>query len=74
GIVSPIGKFEVNGSIKFANDSASCDASKAGTIRFTGTNFQGCTGTAWLTFENSPPSLMSVSPTSGAVLLRTTLI
>ena len=67
GTIAPLAKLEVFGGIKVANDSASCDASKAGTIRFTGTNFQGCTGTAWLTFENSPPSLMSVSPTSGAV-------
>ena len=44
---SPGAKLEVAGGIKLANDTATCDASKAGTIRWTETAFQGCDGTAW---------------------------
>ena len=65
GMTEPGAKLEVGGGIKLANDSGVCNASKAGTIRFTGTSFEGCTGTAWKTFENSPPSLTSLNPNTG---------
>ncbi|MBS3105022.1 hypothetical protein J4234_02085 [Candidatus Woesearchaeota archaeon] len=47
GTASPAAKLDVSGGVKVANDMSACDASKAGTIRWTGTAFQGCTGTTW---------------------------
>ena len=67
GTTAPVARLDVGGGIRVANDGDTCNSTKAGTIRFTGTNFQGCTGTAWLTFENSPPSVASVSPDNGAM-------
>ena len=67
GMTAPGAKLDVGGGVKLANDDSVCNAAKAGTIRFTGTNFQGCTGTAWLTLENTPPSVASVSPDNGAM-------
>ena len=67
GTTAPVARLDVGGGIRVANDGDTCNSVKAGTIRFTGTNFQGCTGTAWLTFENSPPSVASVSPDNGAM-------
>ena len=67
GTTAPGARLDVGGGVKLANDEGVCDPAKAGTIRFTGTNFQGCTGTSWLTLENSPPSVASVSPDNGAM-------
>ena len=67
GTTAPGAKLEVGGGVKVGDDEDECITAKAGTIRWTGTNFQGCTGTDWLTFENSPPSLTSVSPSTGAI-------
>ena len=67
GTAEPGARLDVGGGVKVANDSGDCGPAKAGTIRFTGTNFQGCTGTAWLTLENSPPSVASVNPQSGGM-------
>ena len=67
GTTSTGAKLDVNGGVKVADDAGECNASKAGTIRWTGTNFQGCNGTTWITFENpTNPILYSVSPTTGA--------
>ncbi len=66
GNTNPAAKLEVSGGVKLANDTGNCDAAKAGTIRWTGTNFQGCTGTGWRTFENTPPEATSVNPAVGA--------
>ena len=67
GTSAPGAKLDVSGGVKLANDDGECNQAKAGTIRFTGTNFQGCTGAAWLTLENSPPSVVSVNPDNGAM-------
>ncbi|HAX91920.1 MAG TPA: hypothetical protein DCY07_06915 [Rhodospirillaceae bacterium] len=50
GDSSPAAKLDVAGGVKVANDAAACAAAKAGTIRWSGTGFQGCNGTAWVTF------------------------
>ena len=47
GTVSPAAKLDVSGSIKIANDVDACTSLKAGTIRWTGSVFQGCNGTIW---------------------------
>ena len=61
GTASPAAKMDVAGGIKMANDTDVCNASKAGTIRWTGTSFQGCTGAAWGNF---------LSPSDGTTQAR----
>ncbi|MCP4265002.1 MAG: DUF1566 domain-containing protein [Candidatus Brocadiaceae bacterium] len=45
------------GSVQIGSDTADgtadCNADNAGTIRFTGTNFEGCNGTEWVSFTSS---------------------
>lgn len=48
GVSNPAAKLDVSGGIKVANDTTSCNASKAGTIRWTGTAFEGCNGSDWV--------------------------
>ena len=62
GTTGPGARLEVAGGLKLANDAAICDTSKAGTIRWNGTNFQGCTGSVWRSFENVP-----LTATGGAI-------
>ena len=50
GVMSPVSKVDVNGGMKLSNDGGECDSSKAGTIQWTGSDFQGCDGTAWSSF------------------------
>ena len=40
-------KLDVNGGIKIGEDTDECSSEKAGTIRWNGSNFEGCNGTAW---------------------------
>ena len=50
---SPQATFDVNGGVKVANDSDACPGTyniKVGTIRFNGTNFEGCTAGGWQSF------------------------
>ena len=47
GTATPATKLDVSGGVKVGNEST-CNASKAGTIRWTGTAFQGCNGTTWI--------------------------
>ncbi len=47
GATHPTEKLEVNGAIKIGTTTSTCDAAAAGSIRWDGTNFQGCNGTAW---------------------------
>ena len=44
GMTSPTAKLDVAGSVKVANDTDTCNSTKAGTIRWTGKVFEGCTG------------------------------
>jgi hypothetical protein len=46
GVASAGAKLEVNGGIRVGNDST-CNSSKGGTIRYTGTSMQYCNGTSW---------------------------
>jgi len=46
GTVTPQAALDVNGSVKVGNDSV-CNAAKQGAIRWSGTAFQGCDGSAW---------------------------
>lgn len=51
GTTNPSIKLEVAGGVKIANESGTCNASRAGTIRWTGTVFQGCDGSNWVTLS-----------------------
>jgi hypothetical protein len=50
GTTAPAAKLDVNGGIKVGSDSASCNTTRAGEIKFSGSKFYGCNGTAWLAF------------------------
>ena len=47
GSATPNAKLDVNGAIKIADDNLTCDVSKAGLIRWTGSSFEGCDGKTW---------------------------
>ncbi len=47
GSATPSAKLDVNGGIKIANDNSTCDSSKAGVIRWSGSSFEGCNGSKW---------------------------
>jgi|GEM_PF-2190778 len=52
GTSSPASKLQVyGGEIQTGNSSVACTAANAGAIRWTGTSFQGCTGSSWQTFS-----------------------
>lgn len=54
GTTSALAKLDVNGGIKIGTDSAPCNASKAGTIRWTGSDFEGCKGgSQWVSLSFS---------------------
>jgi hypothetical protein len=48
GIVSPAARLDINGGLRVANTSGSI----AGTIRWTGTDFEGYTGSSWESFTS----------------------
>jgi len=50
GVSNPAAKLDVSGGIKVANDTT-CNSSKAGTIRWTGTAFEGCNGSDWVSLS-----------------------
>lgn len=78
GVALPGARMEVGGGIKLGNDTATCDATKAGTIRWTGSTFQGCNGSSWEALlsagigesENSPGStcqaILTAEPSSAS--------
>lgn len=45
------GNATVEGSIKVGNDTADCDADKAGTIRYDGEKMQWCDSKRWISFD-----------------------
>ncbi|WPU63776.1 phage tail protein [Peredibacter starrii] len=80
---APAAKLEVEGGVKIGNDSGTCNASKQGTMRFVGGNFEGCDGVSWVTMGSSTPAgqvatyAMSTCPSgwikaNGAAVSRTT--
>ncbi len=54
GTTTPGARLDVDGGVKIANDSSTCDASKAGLVRWTGSLFEGCNGTAWVSLSPVP--------------------
>jgi hypothetical protein len=70
GVVTASALASASG-VKLGNDSAACDANKAGTIRWTGTEFQGCDGQQWAGF--SAQSAIGTSPSSPGLSCLTIL-
>lgn len=59
-VIDKLGNLNVTGSInagtiKLGNTSATCNTTIAGSMRWTGTTFEGCNGTAWVAFGASAP-------------------
>ena len=54
GVADPIEKLHVDGAIKIDNTSNVCNSTNAGIIRWNGTCFEGCDGTAWVGLSNDP--------------------
>jgi subtilisin-like proprotein convertase family protein len=57
-----------DGSVRVGNDSADCTPATAGTIRWTGKLFQGCTGNGWTSFSGPDGSSQSNASTTCATL------
>ncbi|MFH1438221.1 MAG: hypothetical protein ABIJ56_21110 [Pseudomonadota bacterium] len=73
GTTDPQATLDVRGSIRAGNDTGDCTAEKAGTIRWTGTTFEGCDGTDWRelgTFGGGGTSysVLTAEMSGGAVL------
>lgn len=47
GSLSPAARLDVAGEAKIGTTGLTCDGTTAGALRWTGTEFQGCDGTAW---------------------------
>lgn len=47
----PQATLDVKGGVKIGNDERSCAPELAGTLRWTGKNFEGCNGASWLVLE-----------------------
>ena len=54
GTTSPTGRLDIAGGLKVANDTDACNATKAGTIRWTGSNLEGCNGSSWISLTCTP--------------------
>jgi uncharacterized protein (TIGR02145 family) len=54
--IRPEAMLHVDGGIKVGNDSSVCTSAKAGTIRWTGKDFEGCDGKNWLSLTNDTSS------------------
>jgi len=59
GTTSPEVMLEVDGGVKIGNDDSTCDAKKAGTIRWSGAGFEGCDGSAWRIMLSRIPTVTS---------------
>ena len=54
GTTNPVTRLEVAGAIKIGN-TTTCDASTAGTLRWTGTAIEGCNGSIWANLGGGGP-------------------
>ena len=68
GAALPGAMLHVDGGIKMDNDSSVCTSAKAGTVRWTGKDFEGCTGEEWISLTGSTPS--NSGPSDGVPIVR----
>lgn len=52
GTYQPQAKLDVAGGVRVADDTSACTSANAGTIRYDGTNFYGCTSSGWKQLNN----------------------
>ncbi|MFO0756540.1 MAG: fibrinogen-like YCDxxxxGGGW domain-containing protein [Byssovorax sp.] len=74
GTSSPAVMLDVNGALRVGN-AATCNASTAGSIRWSGNSFDGCNGTIWITLggaaSNNPASCLAIKQTNPAATTGT---
>ena len=58
GTSVPTSKLSISGGVQIGSDTDSCSSGKAGTIRWTGTDFEGCTGSEWVSLTAATPPIM----------------
>ncbi|MCW5203636.1 hypothetical protein VU02_01670 [Desulfobulbus sp. N2] len=61
GAAPPLAPLHVDGEFKMGATTAACDASKMGNIRWSGSDFEGCDGTAWVSFTYNHPAVPEIS-------------
>ncbi len=59
GAATPGAKLDVDGEIKMHSTTDTCDAAGAGKIRWSGSDFEGCNGTKWVSFTSEVPTVTS---------------
>lgn len=70
--LSANGPLVVQGSVTFSNSTVStCTSANDGELRWTGTNFEGCTGTAWVVLARGGAGQNQDSPVQSCQALRT---
>ncbi|MCI5159795.1 MAG: hypothetical protein D3906_15480, partial [Candidatus Electrothrix sp. AUS1_2] len=67
---------KVGGGVTFSEENADvCDTLKAGTVRWTGEDFEGCDGNAWLSLTFAPaPEVPTVTTATGRVWMDRNLV
>lgn len=60
GTITPVVKLDVSGAMKLGNDTSSCDSSRGGTLKWTGTFIMVCDGSTWkvVTLSNPAPNVV----------------
>jgi hypothetical protein len=65
GFLTCTGGVWVSNAVLLGTTSATCDSTKAGYIRYTGGQFEGCNGTGWIQLASSgAPTYLGVTATS----------
>ena len=65
GTINPAANLDIAGGIRLGNV-ADCALANAGTVRWTGLHFEGCTGSVWRQLDNQPPPIItSIIPAAG---------
>ena len=57
----PLAKLDVNGAVKVGSEET-CDTDHAGTIRWTGSDFEGCDGSQWISLSGGSEGSGSTTP------------
>lgn len=67
GTNDPQSKLQVAGGVQIGADAATCNATKAGTIRYNAATVQYCDGSAWQTFGVSGSGITSINGSTSSV-------
>ncbi len=76
GTSSPVTTLDVSGGVRIGQESATCDSTLAGTLRYNGTSLEFCNGTSWSGFSGSVTSstvitALGYTPASSSTLNST---